>query len=420
MTTGCSLGVSVDNLLTPPKLSKEQYEIHEALINAVGKDINLIYPKSGDYRSAIIIENIDDDSEPEALVFYEIAGDAEAETDIRVNILDTINGKWQSVYDHAGVGTAVEKVIFSSLGDSGDVNILIGYSTLSNEKSLRIYSFINGLLQTDYIDTYGSMFISDMNRDGFNELFVINPNKQDNQAHAGLISKANGVVFEYTSVLLNPKTTDFVNIASGFIGRDTPALFIDGISGGQLSTEILYTINGQLRNPVYISESGILKNTERPVGYLCTDIDFDGIIEIPTLTLFPGYNTESTEPLYITNWNVLENYSIVKKYSSYYNVSYGYCFMIPSRWENLITTKTDKASGEIVFYKFQTDLSGSGAELMRFAVANEDESDAKVKAGYDIIKTNDNVVYLVKTPKNYDEPLILTNTEITNNFYLMK
>ena len=51
--TGCSaLNFSVEGLINAPKLSSEQSEIHQALIESVGSNITLKYPENGEYRSA--------------------------------------------------------------------------------------------------------------------------------------------------------------------------------------------------------------------------------------------------------------------------------------------------------------------------------------------------------------------------------
>lgn len=58
--TGCSaLNFSVEGLINAPKLTSEQSEIHQALIESVGSNITLKYPKNGEYRSAYVIANID-------------------------------------------------------------------------------------------------------------------------------------------------------------------------------------------------------------------------------------------------------------------------------------------------------------------------------------------------------------------------
>ncbi len=419
--SGCS-SASVDTLLTPPKLSEEQSAVYEALMKSVGRDIRLQYPKSGDYRSAFVFANIDDEPDNEAIVFYEKASKTQSDGSIRVNIIDRRDGKWTSVYDHSGIGTEIDRVLFSSVGESSDVNVIIGYTLLSGEKNVRVYSYDNGVLFPEYSDSYSTMFISDLERDGKNELVLIRPNNQRKKASVGLVSAdKQGRISETANVALNESTTEFVNIASGYVGAETPAIFIDGLSGGRLTTEIVYSVNGQLRNPLYLGESAMIEQTRRQAGYPCTDIDLDGIIEIPTMTLFPGY-TEDTlgVKLYSTEWNVLDNYSITKKYSSYYNIAEGYCFIFPSRWDGgVVTAKRDSVTGEIVFCKYKIDLDNSTTELMRITSATAEETPALLEDGYMLVKSNNNTNYLVKCPDISDEPLVLTGTEISNSFCLL-
>ena len=87
--TGCSaLNFSVEGLINAPKLTSEQSEIHQALIESVGSNITLKYPKNGEYRSAYVIANIDDEPTDEAMVFYEYTSNGSEEDGLRVNILD--------------------------------------------------------------------------------------------------------------------------------------------------------------------------------------------------------------------------------------------------------------------------------------------------------------------------------------------
>ena len=420
MLSGCS-SASVDTLLAPPKLSEEQSAVYDALVKSVGDDIRLQFPKSGDYRSAFVFADIDDEPENEAVVFYEKTGEVQSGANIRVNIIDRRDGKWTSVYDHAGMGIEIDRIIFSDIGTM-DKGIIIGYTLLSGEKNVRVYSYSNSMLVPEYTDNYSTMFVSDLERDNKNELIIIRPNNQQKKASVGLVSTAdNGRIDEVSNVALNENTTDFVNIASGYVGSDTPAVFIDSLSAGKLSTEIIYSVNGQLRNPLYLGESAMVEQTVRPAGYPCTDIDLDGIIEIPTQTLFPGYSENTVGiKLYSTEWNVLDNYNITRKYSSYYNIAEGYCFILPSRWNGgVITAKPDSVTGEIVFYKFRIDLNNSTSELMRIAVVTEEETPQLLDEGYFLVKSNGNTNYLVKCPDISDEPLVLTGTEISNSFYIL-
>lgn len=420
--SGCSLGGSVDSLLSPPKLSEEQTAVYDALIKAAGRDIRLKYPRSGEYRSAFVFADIDGEPDREAVVFYEKAAETEGGGNVRINIIDRRGGKWTSVYDHAGAGTGIDRILFSELGESDRQSVIIGYTLLSGERSVQIYSYGDGLLTTEYSDTYSTMFTADLERNGENELILVRPGNQLRKASLSSVSAdpESGEITETSSVALDESATEFVSVAAGYVGKETPAIFIDGLSGGQLTTEIIYSVDGQLRNPLYLGESGLIENTRRPSGYPCTDIDLDGVIEIPTLSLFPGYSEDSAgTKLYSTDWNIFDNYSITKKYSSFYNVSEGYCFILPSRWDGVVTVKRDAATGEAVFCKFRADLLNSTAELLRIAAASEEETGALLDDGYMVLKSNNKTNYLVKCPDLEDEPLILTGTEISNSLFLM-
>ncbi len=419
---GCSFGGSVDSLLSPPKLSEEQNAVYDALIRSAGKDIRLKYPRSGEYRSAFVFANIDSEPDREAIVFYEKTGETEGGGNVRINIIDRRGGKWTSVYDHAGAGTGIDRILFSELGGSGRQSVIIGYTLLSGERSVQVYDYEDGLLTSKYSDTYSTMFTADLERDGKNELILIRPGNQMKKASASLVSidPESGEALETSGVALDESATEFVSVAAGYVGKETPAVFIDGLSGGQLTTEIIYSVDGQLRNPLYLGESGLIEKTRRPAGYTCTDIDLDGVIEIPTLSLFPGYSEDSSgTKLYSADWNIFDNYSITKKYSSFYNIGEGYCFILPSRWDGVVTAKRDSATGEVVFCKFRTDLLNSTVELLRIAVASEEETGALLEEGYMVLKSNNKTNYLVKCPDIEDEPLVLTGTEISNSLYLM-
>lgn len=419
--SGCSFAGSVDLLLSPPKLSAEQTAVYEALVRSAGKEVRLRYPRYGEYRSAFVFADIDGDGGDEALVFYEKTGESEGAGNVRINVIDMTDGEWRSVYDHAGLGTGIDRIIFADIGSSEKTSVIIGYTLLSGEKNAVVYSYDDGRLFSDYTDNYSTMFVLDMDRDGLDDLVLIRPGNQLKKASMSLVSRSreDGSVAETGSIALDESAADFVNVISGYVGTETPAIFIDGLSGGQLTTEIIYSVNGSLRNPLYLGESGMIENTRRQAGYLSTDIDLDGIVEIPTRSPFPGYASGSRESLYSTDWNVFDNYSIVKKYSSYYSIADGYCFILPSRWEGVVTVKKDDAAGDIVFYRFQTDLANSAAELMRIAVAGDYEADTYIENGYTLLKRNNHTNYFVKLPDIGDDPLVLTSTEINNNFYII-
>ncbi len=417
---GCSFITNVDSLLSAPSLSAEQNEIYTALTSSVNsKKIKLIYPKSGENRSAVILSNIDSEPTAEAMVFYTIQNDSVESGNVRINILDKINGKWQSVYDHTGGGTDVERVSFATVGDSEKTSILVSFGTLyGTDNVFNAYSYENKKLTTTYTSNLSAYYVMDMDGDGYDEIVSINKNTPGSQGRVNLIDyTADGTLQQTSTVFLDPLTKDYKSITAGYIGTSTPALFIDGIRANGMATEIIYTVKDVLRNPIYTDFIIPIQDVTRPSEYPSIDINYDGVIEIPTLEAFPGYSN-SDEKVYITNWNIFENYNIVKKYSSYFDYKQNYCFMLPSRWTGLVTAKYDLETGETVFYEFNSRLSNSTNELLRIRVRQRGNSDVDYSE-YSLLRSTGTADYYYKVPSDKDESLILTETEILNNFYII-
>lgn len=414
---GCGLGGTVDSLMTPPMLSEGQEAIYTALENAAGKDISLVYPRSGAYRSAFVFYDMDGDGTDEAVVFYEKQRDSEGS--VRVNILSySENDGWRSVYDHAGAGTDIEQVFFTDLGGKGKTRMGIGYSLVTpTENAFRIYSFEDNALITEYSDIYYKLIRTDLDKDGGEDIAVINCNNENHGASAALVTCREDKAEAVSRVDLSAFAVDISSVVSGNIGSSTPALFIDSLSGnGTISTEVVYCVNGELRNPAVLENSELIAATSRANRLFCADIDGDGIVEIPSREPFPGYR-DAVEMRYITVWNRFENYSVVRKYNSLTVPSKGYCFMLPGRWEGLVTVKNDSSTGEEVFYKFNSSLSQSRLELMRIAVCSPSEEEQKAAEGYFTVTSTSDAVYMAKLGDT-DDKLLLTTSEITNNFYL--
>ncbi len=413
---GCGLDSSIDNLLSPPMMSEEQQEIYSALTKAAGDEISLVYPRSGAYRSAFVFRDMDGDGENEAVVFYNsLTG---KDSNVRVNILDKDDGEWRSVYDHAGAGTSVEQVFFTDLGGTGKVRMAIGYGYMTpTEKTLKLYSLGDGILNTEYTGTYYKTLTLDLDKDGGDDIAVVNCNNENHTASLSLVTDRGDGAECVSAVDMSPTTVDLPSVIWGYIGNDTPAVFADGLlAGGTLSTEIIYCVNGELRNPAMIDGSELSSRTVRPQGLYCRDIDGDGIVEIPEREAFPGYR-DRQDAQYITDWNVFDNYSVVKKYSSLTDQFSGYAFMLPVRWQGLVTVKNDGTTGEKVFYKYNGSLEQSRLELMRITVCSLKDSEQKLLDGYVAVASTDSAVYMVRFGDTEDN-LLLTTAEVSNNFYL--
>ena len=91
----------VSTLLNPPLYYPEYEELVEAFEQDVKSDNQFCIPHEGEYNSAIVIENIDSDSEEEALIFYKNRTDTVA----KMHYFDFDNGEWKTSGDFNGYET---------------------------------------------------------------------------------------------------------------------------------------------------------------------------------------------------------------------------------------------------------------------------------------------------------------------------
>lgn len=422
--SGCSMGQSgIDGLLSAPKLTEEQSEIHEALIRNVGNDISLKYPKSGENRSAFVIENIDNEPTEEAIVFFQY-NDPENDTGtVMVEILDqNSNGNWQSVVEFPGAGPVVDQIGIKNLGYDDKPSIIIGYSTLNLEdKQFQIYSYSEGQMSSIYTDKYSIMHIIDLNGEGHNDIITISTD-ETGKSTASLLRSENGRIVLVDSISMAGGTSSYVSSAIGKTADGSSALFVDSTkSTGIIQTEIISYSYKKLQNPMVTFSKKLMAKTARQSQYLSMDIDKDTVIEIPETVTAKGYekyDDTNKDKQYLTIWKVYkDSYSLKEKYTSYYKISDGYAFIFPESWKNNVTVKIDKATGEAVFYKYNNSLSESDRELLRINVIDIGDIGKYNENDYRVVSTENDIAYIAKISNPYDELGVDFNV-VKNNLYL--
>lgn len=399
LCSGCTFSAAVDLLITPPKLSVEQEQIYKALQSAEGTNIRLKYPKSGDYLSAFIVGDMDSDGADEALVFYEKTTMSKEENQLRVTVLDQIDGAWRSVYSRPAAGAEVEQVTLSPLGENARINIIVGYSLVNQgERIVEVYDYRNGALECTLSKDYSVFQVTDLDDNNQKELLLVCGQAASRTANAALyLLSANGTYYE-SHVPLNESFTDCAKLLYGKAVDGTTCIYIDGLTGtASIQTQILTVRDGVLA-VVYADQPESPVKTVRAAGYLTRDMDHDGIAELPLPTLFPGYTiaTES-EQIPMTSWYTYRYGMLARKYSGYYSITDGYAFLMPARWERKVTVKLDSVAEEVVFYQFHNTLAESTTELLRIcATADSVTAADRLDNGYLLLGQKGGKQYLAQ------------------------
>ncbi len=423
MLTGCeAFTFSVDELLVAPSISDDQEALKQALYDNVGHSVTLAYPQSGDYRSAFVIADLDGDENDEALVFYTASSATASGTgeNVRVTVFDRDEGgDWRAMYEVAGGGSSVDTVIVTSYGDVTD--IVIGYGTTVHDESVvSIYRYENGILRSTYDGWYTEMISTDIDLCGTDEIVLFK--KSGTAVSVGVIKSSDGLSYVTAERMLTSSVSAISSYVCGILDGETGALFIDLTDeDGYLLTEVVY-LEGSTLTCLSAIDSELLWITERTGGYLSMDYDNDGIIEIPTLGLFSGYSAGSGAE-YMVNWLSYrqEEQTFVTESSAYYSLSDSYIFKLPSRWTNFVSVVRDSDTGEITFvaYDRAADSLSDMAELLSIISVSSRNSQTYLDDGYTLITETESMAYLYKKLADDDEPLLLTQDEISDNLYIV-
>ncbi len=428
---GCSASVSVENLLTPPKLLAEQNEIYQELIESVGQGVKLKYPRSGDYRSAFVMHNIDDEPGDEAMVFYESKNVQSGESALRLKFLDRIDGKWEAVYDMSCMGSEIDSISFTKLGSSKLTDIIICYTLLNAaEKTFSVINYVGQVPVEVHSSAYTCMEVVDLNEDGLDELVTVNVNKAAMMSSAAMYTNGENGFEKLSETPLYGGTADYLRVTKGQLDEDTTALFLDYSNGSQQSgTNVLYCYGNRLVCPDSVGQNASAVISRQVNDYMaeiyCYDIDGDGFVEIPSTTPLPGYETLTRpEQLCAVQWYTVQDDNFIPEYNSYFSGKYRFALLLPNRWWGVVTAVADFVNNEIIFISYDPAAGlvvNEKTELMRIrAVPKVDTEALEAAKSLKLLgESTDTAFYCIETTGYKTGKLALTESELDASFIIL-
>ena len=369
---GCDfLTTDTAELLSPPSLSGDLKPIAEAINNSVGTSYTFKYPTRGEYRSAVVREDINGDGLLEAFAFYSTT-DGETVT-MNLSYICLIEGQWESTAHQQLVAGGVDKLDFCDLDNDGILELLVGWEIYgTSEMQLAVYSLSENTLTQRMLKRYTHFTTCDLNEDETREIFLINANTAENINVAALYTLTESGVTELSSCELDSaaKTINEPLIAS--LSSGVPAIYVDEIKGVGAVTEVLFIEKGKLVNPLFQPDSRETLSTLRSANFSTTDMNGDGIPEIPVQKDVPSVaRSQLNEKLYLTEWCTFNGVVLTSQKITMINVNDGYYYEIPSKWANNIAVLKDTDNRIREIYRYSTEHIMVEESLIYFRTVNK-------------------------------------------------
>ena len=384
--SGCSgAGTGADGMMKPPRAAGDGGAIQDAITAKLGDQISLRFPRNGENRSAVVRADIDGDGTEEAVAFYRLATESSG---AHMLVLDTDErGDWQVSGDQDGGGGDIDRVMFGDINGDGSTEIITGWSPYAGtDRIMTAYSYDGEKLRELPIfqlsadgersaAVYTEMVTCDVDGDGLDDIISVYLDKQNAQANASLFkfqhsALSGNCMVSSISTGLDGSVAEYLGAQAGSITESITGLFLDGYrSDGTCCTELVYwnPSTAQLVTPLNSPDDKHAMFT-RSCRAVSTDINGDGIIELPGDELLPCYSADDADALYLTTWHCyLSGSSTHEIGAMLMREQQGYNIIFKDSWRGRVTARADSTSGgrEIMYFCQVAKDGGFGVEIMR-------------------------------------------------------
>lgn len=276
---------NTNELLRAPALGREEGEIQKALAAAIGEEPQYKFPKEGEWRSPLLMADLNGDGASEGVVLYSVQGSTTGVQDkgsnVYIAILEKREGSWQLTQDQLGLGSEVASMDVADLLANGTTQLIVGFAgaNLSN-KIFSLYQYNDGLLVEMYRTPYSTYALGDFTGQGGTDLVLVTD--QVGALQLLYLPTLNGeFAAPQTGVRLDSNLTYCTGIYPSLGPDGVRLLVIDGLAAGdQIASQLVYFSGEHFYT--LDDASRILTESARLNPLLKSrDIDGDGVVEIP-------------------------------------------------------------------------------------------------------------------------------------------
>lgn len=395
LLTGCSVR-SVEKLYALPRQSDTYYDLQNAMDQVMVPGVSYSGPISGSNQQTVQLADVDGDGEDEALVFAKTSG----ERPLKIFVFDFQGDSYENVAVIEGEGSAFDSVEYASLDDHPGLEIVVGRQ-LSDQivQSLGVYSFRDGKMTELLSANYTEFRVVDLDGNEYKDLFLLRMETEERSGIAELYRYRNGVLERESEARLSSGAKQVKRIITGFVAQGVPAVFVAcAYDADTIITDIFALVGNQFRNMAAGSEAGLSAQTVRSYNAYATDIDEDGIIELPMLVALPSTSAEE-ETFWTIDWYSLKPEGGREvKLTTFHNYAASWYLILPEQWRGQLMVSREKTTETVPAYTFSRwyGYDRQPEEIMTiYTYTGEDRQELAQAEGKQLLAEKGDTVYSV-------------------------
>lgn len=349
LCTGCALR-SAEELYALPKQSDAYYDLQNAIDSVMTPGASYSGPLTGSNQQAVQLADLDGNGQDEAIVFLKTTG----EKPLKAYIFDRSSGSYKNTAVIEGEGTAFDAVEYVQLDGKPGMEIVVGHQ-ISDQivQSLRGYTYEEERLAEILNTNYSEFKIVDLDSDDHKDVFVVRLGAEGRVGLAELYRFRNGMMEREQEAELSVGAKQIKRIISGYVAQGVPAVFVASAYGEDTIITDIFAYSGSVfRNVTGSGEGGYSVQTVRNYNVFATDIDEDGVIELPMPVALPSAKA-GDETFWIIEWyNLAPDSGRILKKTTFHNYSASWYLTLPEELCESLTVSRDKDVYGCMRYSF--------------------------------------------------------------------
>ena len=345
--SGCSLNLAVvpEDLYTLPQLPAEYTELNRSIRQLIEAGAEYAAPTAGTNLQPLQLVDLDGDGQEEAVAFLRQDSDEQA---LKIYIYDrTEQGYAQSAVIE-GSGTAVYSVDYRDLDGDG------------REELITFRADEQGAGTADYYAWTA----------------------EDTLAPAGM-ARLSMTMAELSAG----------QVLSGTLRGGEPAVFATGVSDSRIQvTDILALRQGELGNLTVSDSTGVSREIYRYLGLFPTDIDGDGVTELPAPLELTAYGDEPGSRI---DWRSFDALGLSESaLNTYHAPADGWYLDLPEDWGETLSVTAEGSGTEVSTTTFALGRGAERTEILRiYTFSGEKRETLAAKGGRILLSREGQTIY---------------------------